>query len=79
MSELSFSAGSEIDISDVNRLEEILIEMQGQDEITISLEATDAHETDIIMDLLEKHGLDYQAKGSHDGKHYYITARPFIH
>lgn len=48
--------------------------MEGE-QITIIMEAADAHQSDGVTDLLKKEGFDYQARGTHDGSHYQIIAK----
>ena len=59
----------------VDRLKDTIPRMGPDDELTIIVEATDAHETDGVIDELEKNGFDYQPKGSNDGNLYNIIAR----
>lgn len=59
----------------VDRVRDTLDRLEPGEEIIINIESADAHQADPVIGLLERSGFDYQAKGSHDGKNYYINAR----
>lgn len=72
MEELTLFLEPEIDAGGLERLRSALA---GRDRINIALEAADAHQADRVMEILRSHGFDYQPRGSHDGRLYYIVAR----
>lgn len=59
----------------VDRLKDTIPRMGPDDELTIIVDATDAHETDEVMDELKRNGFEYQPKGSNDGNSYNIIAK----
>ena len=62
----------------IKKLEQVISQVNFDDELTISLAATDAHHSDEVTDLLAKNHFDYQPIGSHNGKEYIITARKTV-
>lgn len=74
MSEIIFDLGREISEKDIMNLRERLKVLKPGDEITICMEAADAHEADKIVEELEGQGFDYQPHGGH-GEEYYLIAR----
>lgn len=75
LEKISINLEPEIDRDSVNRLQEAMSELDPGGEIRITLENADAHQADSILGLLDENGFDYQSKGSHDGKTYYINAK----
>jgi len=65
----------EIDTRAVDHVHTTLAQLNPGDEITITVEAADAHQADPIISLLDTKGFDYQSKGGHDGRSYHINAR----
>lgn len=62
----------------VHRLLETIPRIGPDDELTILVNSTDAHETDDLVDELRRQGFDYQPKGA-DGPTYNITAKRLYH
>ncbi|KJS13019.1 MAG: hypothetical protein JL56_10840 [Desulfotomaculum sp. BICA1-6] len=65
----------EIDSRAVDHVRNTLEQLYPGDEITITVEAADAHQADPIISILDTNGFDYQSKGGHDGRSYHINAR----
>lgn len=59
----------------IKQVEHAMNQVGFEDELTIIMEAVDAHHSDEISDLLEKHHFDFQPVGSHDGNEYIVKAR----
>jgi len=57
----------------VQRLKDTIPRLGPDDELTILVDATDAHETDQLIEELRKNGFDYHPKGS-AGQIYNIVA-----
>ncbi|MFA7467656.1 MAG: hypothetical protein WCY82_05250 [Desulfotomaculaceae bacterium] len=75
MSKTTLVLQPEIDSRAVNHVRNTLAQLNYGDEITITVEAADAHQADPIISLLDKNGFDYQSKGGHNGHSYHINAR----
>lgn len=75
MSKTTIVVKPDITPNAVGNVRQALSRLGSGDEITITVESTDAHQADSIISLLEAGGFDYQPKGSHDGKSYFINAR----
>ena len=65
-----------IEPAQIDYLEKKISQLAPDEQLTIVLEAADAHEADRIMELLAKYNIDYQPRGSHDGRLYYVIGRP---
>ena len=65
----------DIDSRALDHVRNTLTRLNPGDEITITVEAADAHQADPILSLLDRNGFDYQSKGGHDGRSYHINAR----
>ncbi len=59
----------------LGQLKSALDTLGEEDQLSIVMEAADAHQATRVIKMLEAHGLDYQPRGSHDGRFYYIIAR----
>lgn len=59
----------------VQKVEQAIRQLGPEDELNISMEATDAQDADEIFDVLSRNNFDYQPRGSHNGKEYLVTAR----
>ncbi|MEG6615336.1 hypothetical protein V6C27_02685 [Peptococcaceae bacterium 1198_IL3148] len=77
--ELTMHMQSEVDEFDIRRLQERIEEIGYTDELTITMEAADAHEAVAIIELLEENGFSHEVKGSHDGNTFSIIARRMLH
>jgi hypothetical protein len=77
--ELTMHMQSEVDEFDIRRLQERIDEVGYADELTINLEAADAHEANSIIELLDENGFSHEIRGSHDGRTYSIIARRKLH
>lgn len=60
-----------IDEQDIVRLRKNLKDLAPGDQITIRMEAADAHQSDGITGELERQGFDYQPHGGH-GKDFFL-------
>jgi len=56
-------------------LEQLRRALAGTEQVRVAVEAADAHQADRVMEILEAAGFDYQPRGSHDGKSYFVIAR----
>lgn len=79
MDKINITLQPEVDLHAVDHVRNTISRLSQGDEITITVESTDAHQADPILHLLDKHGFDYQSKGSHDGKAYHINAKKMSH
>lgn len=79
MPDISLRMGTAITHKDLLRVQDTLARLNPGDHLTITMEAADAHQADMLLELLDNHGLDYQSRGDSDGKTYHIIAnRPEI-
>ncbi|WP_406677746.1 hypothetical protein [Moorella sp. ACPs] len=75
MPDISLRMGTAITGSDLARVRDVLPELNPGDHLTITMEAADAHQADLLIKLLEDYGLDYQGRGDSDGRTYHVIAR----
>jgi len=75
MADIFLSIDDLINDRDFSTFKSRLETMAPDDQITIRMEASDAHQADIITSILEQEGFDYQPHGSHSGRDYLITAK----
>lgn len=59
---------------ELEHLEDTLNSMGPYDDLVVTVDTLDAHESDRIVEQLSVHGFDYQPKGA-DGETYQIYAR----
>lgn len=74
MADITLWMGPFIGRRDVERVEDILVQLGEGDQLTISMEAADAHQADSIIRLLDEYGFDYQSRGDSNGRTYHIVA-----
>lgn len=74
MPDVRINLGSAIDDRDLFILRNSIKDMEPGEEITIRLEAADAHHAFRITGELDRQGFDYQPKGG-DGRDYFIIAK----
>ncbi|BCV20235.1 hypothetical protein [Moorella sp. Hama-1] len=74
MPDISLRIGPAITHEDLARVKDTLPRLHPGDQLTITMEAADAHQADMLLELLDNHGLDYQSRGDSDGKTYHIIA-----
>jgi TusA-related sulfurtransferase len=79
MDKIAITLQPVIDQNAINHVRSAINRMRPGEEITITIESTDAYRADPIINLLEQSGCDYQSKGSHDGKNYHINACKPVH
>lgn len=75
MSNVTLHLEPVIDDQSIARVRTTLPQIGKNDQLMIVMEATDAHQADRVMEVLEAHGFDYQPRGSHDGRDYHIIAK----
>jgi hypothetical protein len=75
MSDYRINFGSLIGTSDTTRLNDMLGIVDSDDELIITLDASDADQADTIFSVLDANGFDITTKGSNDGDKYNIIAR----
>ncbi|MDN5344649.1 MAG: hypothetical protein PWQ18_760 [Clostridia bacterium] len=75
MPDISLRMGTAVTSSDLARVRDALPRLDRGDHLTITMEAADAHQADLLLELLDDHGLDYQSRGDSDGRTYHIIAR----
>lgn len=75
MPDISLSMGTAINSQDLARVQGALPRLNPGDHLTITMEAADAHQADLLLKLLADHGLNYQTRGDSDGRTYHIIAR----
>lgn len=75
MEKIAINLEPEVDRAAVNRVLAAIHELGPGGEITITIESADAHQADPVLEVLDESGFDYQSKGSHNGRSYYINAR----
>lgn len=64
-----------IESEQISYLEKKLSQITPDEQLTIVIEAADAHQADRLIELLARYDIDYQPRGSHDGRLYYIIGR----
>lgn len=74
MSTITIHLEPVIDDSAIARVRSTLPKIGKNDQLMIVMEATDAHQADRVMEVLEAQGFDYQPRGSHSGRDYHIIA-----
>lgn len=74
MADITLWMGPFISRKDVERVRDVLPQMEYGDHLTISMEAADAHQAEYIIRLLDEYGFDYQSRGDNDGRTYHIVA-----
>ena len=75
MTDIRIDLGPVIEKRDLENLKQRLNGLSPDDQITIRMEAADAHEADLIASELTRQGFDWQPHGSHSGRDYFLTAR----
>ncbi|WP_003543562.1 hypothetical protein [Desulfotomaculum nigrificans] len=75
MTDISISLDRVTSGDALQKVDQAIAQIGPEDELTISMEAADAHDADQILALLSRNNFDYQPRGSHNGKKYLITAR----
>ncbi|HBV97233.1 MAG: hypothetical protein JL50_09175 [Peptococcaceae bacterium BICA1-7] len=75
MADLTIHIEPSVDREAIDRVKNTLSQVNRDDQITIVMEAADAHQADRLMEILRSEGFDYQPRGSHDGRQYLVTAR----
>lgn len=78
MANIMINLGLAIQEKDLRRLRESLQKMSPNDEVTIRLEAAYSYEEDIIINELERLGLDYRSYGG-KGNDFYVIVRRRLH
>lgn len=71
MRETYVDMGDRIDTKDEQRLEDLLATLQPDEKLILTMERTDAHETEGLILMLEEKGFTVEAKGGH-GDDYYL-------
>lgn len=79
LDKIAINLEPEVDEVAVSRVLSAINELGPGGEITITIEAAAAHQADPVFEVLDESGFDYQSKGSHDGRSYYINARRKLH
>jgi len=72
--DIIMDAGPQIDERFIKNLRKRLQKLEPGNEVTIRLEAADAHQAGGIIEELKRQGLDYQPHGGH-GSEYYLIAK----
>lgn len=75
MSDITIHIEPPADRLAVERFKNRLSQVKRGDQITIIMEAADAHQADALMETLRKEGFDYQPRGAHDGNSYRVIAK----
>ncbi|KRQ86086.1 hypothetical protein ABG79_02120 [Caloramator mitchellensis] len=75
MSDYRINFGSVIGPSDTNKIYDILSILSEDDELIITMDGTDVHQSDEITKILEMNGFDVSQKGGHDDNKYHLIAR----
>ncbi|SHM28698.1 hypothetical protein SAMN05660826_00678 [Caldanaerovirga acetigignens] len=75
MTEIYLNLGQEINYFDINSLKRRLQSIKPGEEIVIRMEATDAHQADLIVEELKNQGFDYQPHGGHSGEYFLIAKK----
>ncbi|OIQ53874.1 hypothetical protein [Neomoorella thermoacetica] len=74
MPDISLRMGNAITHKDLARVKDTLPHLNPGDHLTITMEAADAHQADMLLEILKDHGLDFQSRGDSDGRTYFIIA-----
>lgn len=59
----------------IERIKKTLPRVGKDEQLTIVMEAADAHQADRVMEVLKAEGFDYQPRGSNSGDLYHIIAK----
>ncbi|MFO7294458.1 MAG: hypothetical protein FWJ59_03110 [Caldicoprobacter sp.] len=78
MANIMINLGLEIQEKDLRRLRESLQKMLPNDEVTIRLESAYSYEEDILINELERLGMDYRYYGG-KGNDFYVIVRRRLH
>ncbi|MBM7581342.1 hypothetical protein JOD02_000165 [Caldicoprobacter guelmensis] len=78
MANIMINLGLAIQEKDLRRLRESLQKMSPNDEITIRLESAYSYEEDMIINELERLGMDYRSYGG-KGNDFYVIVRRRLH
>ncbi|GEM_PF-953967 len=78
MANIMINLGLAIQEKDLRRLRESLQKMSPNDEVTIRLESAYSYEEDIIINELERLGMDYRSYGG-KGNDFYVIVRRRLH
>ena len=73
MGYIQFNFRPEVGLEDHRRLEKMLSDVVAGDRVDIVVENQDAHQTDLLVDVLHQQGFDYQPKGG-EGTAYRLLA-----
>jgi hypothetical protein len=74
MSEYRLEINGTIGLSDYSNINDYLNIIGENDKVTIAVDSGEAHNVDIITNILRRGGFEVTLKGSHDDARYYITA-----
>ncbi|MCX7904318.1 MAG: hypothetical protein N2486_07380 [Caloramator sp.] len=75
MSDYRINFGRIIGPSDTNKLYDMLSILNDDDELVITVDGSDAHQTEEIRRILDMNGFDVTQKGGHDDNKYHLIAR----
>lgn len=74
MPDISLRLGPAITSNDLARVRDVIPRLAPGEHLTLTMEAADAHQADLLIKLLDDCGFDYQSRGDGDGKTYHIVA-----
>lgn len=74
MSDYRLEINGIIGLSDYSNINDYMGIIGEDDKLTITVGPGEAHNVDIISDILRRNGFDVAAKGGHDDGRYYISA-----
>ena len=75
MSDYRINFGRVIGPSDTNKILDMLPILNNDDELVITMDGTDAHQSEEVIKILEMNGFDVAQKGGHDDNKYHLYAR----
>ena len=74
MSEYRLEINGTMGLSDYSNINDYLNIIGENDKVTIAVGPGEAHNVDIITNILQHNGFEVALKGGHDDARYYITA-----
>ncbi|MCL6612088.1 MAG: hypothetical protein K6T66_11175 [Peptococcaceae bacterium] len=75
MGDVTIRIEPSVDRQAVEKVRNTLSRVKAGEQVTIVMEAADAHQAGRIMEMIREEGFDYQPRGTHEGDLYQITAR----
>lgn len=75
MGDITVHLSEVINEDDIRQVKQAMSQVNKDDHLQIFMGATEAHQADAVIALLENNHFDYQPKSSHDGQTYKLIAK----